>query len=84
MIGLQKFIDEKDGWIFNNNQDEIQQLDYKSLYITGIYWVYTTFSSVGYGDVKGSTTDEYLFQMLVEITGMGFFGYMTGTLQQIL
>ena len=51
-----------------------------SLYITAIYWVYTTFSSVGYGDVKGNTAEEYTYQLLVELTGMGFFGYMTGTL----
>lgn len=49
-----------------------------------MYWVYTTFSSVGYGDIKGSTQDEYLFQIIVELVGMGFFGYFTGTLQQIM
>jgi len=41
--------------------------------------VITTFSSVGYGDVLGVTENEHLFQMIVEMAGIGFFGYMIGT-----
>ena len=73
-------INIKDGWIYINHMEGIQDLDYRSCYISSIYWVTTTFTSVGYGDIKGDTTDEVLFQMFVEIIGMGIFGYMTGTL----
>jgi len=31
------------------------------VYITSIYWVITTLTTVGYGDYKGYTPDEYLF-----------------------
>jgi voltage-gated potassium channel len=50
------------------------------LYTSSFYFVITTFTSVGYGDIKGNTNQEYLFQLLVELIGMGFFGYLTGSL----
>jgi len=43
----------------------------------------TSFSSVGYGDVTGQTSYEYLYQMLIEMLGIGIFGYMTGLIQTI-
>jgi len=43
------------GWIWANEQDEIQNTDFISLYISSFYWVITSFSSVGYGDIKGNT-----------------------------
>jgi hypothetical protein len=45
-----------------------------------MYWVITSFSSVGYGDISGSTDYEYIFQMIVEMVGIGFFGWMIGTI----
>ena len=50
-----------------------------SLYISSIYWVIASFSSVGYGDIKGFTTEEYMYQILIEMIGIGFYGYMIGT-----
>ena len=66
LIGLTEFELNQQGWIWENSRPapegpDIQLLDYWSLYITSIYWIYTTFSSVGYGDVKGFTDNEYLF-----------------------
>jgi len=31
------------------------------VYITSIYWVITTLTTVGYGDYKGYTPEEYIF-----------------------
>jgi len=59
---------------------EIQETDYSHLYTSSFYWIITSFTSVGYGDIKGETQFEYLFQILVELVGIGFFGYMTGVL----
>ena len=39
----------------------------------------TTITTVGYGDITGSTTYEYLFSMIVEFVGLTFFSLMTGT-----
>jgi hypothetical protein len=57
----------------------MQQDDYWSLYITSIYFIIATFSSVGYGDVYGYTQTENLFQIVVEMLGIIVFGYMIGT-----
>lgn len=43
----------------------------------------TSFSSVGYGDVKGHTYDEYQYQIIIEMIGIGFYGYMIGTFQNL-
>lgn len=56
----------------------------KEVYIVAVYWVITTLTTVGYGDVKGFTTDEYLFQMAVEFIGIGFFSFLMGSINSIL
>jgi hypothetical protein len=37
------------------------------VYITSLYWVITTLTTVGYGDIKGNTYQEYLFTMVIEV-----------------
>jgi hypothetical protein len=32
-----------------------------SFYTAAVYWVITTFTSVGYGDINGHTLEERLF-----------------------
>ena len=58
-IGLQQYVQNQAGWIWDNEQAGNQLLDFGSLYITAIYWVMATFTQVGYGDIKGSTDAEY-------------------------
>ena len=48
-----------------------------------MYWVITTFTSIGYGDIKGHTDNEFIFQMIVEMIGIAFYGYMIGTFQTL-
>lgn len=49
-----------------------------------MYWVVTTFTSIGYGDITGARPIEYLYQILVMMFGICFFGYMTGIFQNII
>ena len=37
-------------------------------------------TTVGYGDVNGSTSEELLFTMVVEFMGLTFFSFLTGTI----
>jgi hypothetical protein len=53
-------------------------------YITSIYWVITTLTTVGYGDIKGYTTEEYLYTMGVEFIGIGFFSFIMGSINRIV
>jgi hypothetical protein len=52
-------------------------------YIASIYWVVTTLTTVGYGDYKGFTKDEYIFTMAVEFVGFLFFSIMMGFINEI-
>lgn len=62
----------------------MQLENFGSLYITSVYFVITTFSSVGYGDVYGTTAIEWIFHIVLEMLGIIVFGYMIGTFQSLL
>ena len=52
-------------------------------YITSFYWAVTTLATVGYGDVKGFTWQEYMFNMFVEFIGIAFFSFVMGSINNI-
>ena len=54
------------------------------MYITATYWVITTLTTVGYGDYKGYTDSEYIFQMVVEFIGIGIFSYLMGSINNLV
>lgn len=58
--------------------------DQDTKYITSIYWVVTTLTTVGYGDYLGYTPLEYGFTMVVEFIGILFFSVMMGSVNEIL
>jgi len=39
-----------------------------TLYIASLYWTFATLSTLGYGDIVGFTTEEYIYTMLVEVS----------------
>ena len=53
-------------------------------YMRSLYWTAVTFSSVGYGDITGKTTEEYIFSMFVEFLGIMCFGYLMGSLTSLI
>ena len=57
--------------------------DYE-VYIKSIYWVVTTLTTVGYGDFKGYTYQEYILQMGVEFLGIGVFSYLMGSINDLV
>lgn len=90
LIGQYEFthIDEEGnrrGWIQVIIRKGIcENTNFFYLYVTAWYWVITTFSSIGYGEIIGETDLEYLYVMLVQMIGIGFFGYMVGTFQKLI
>jgi hypothetical protein len=39
---------------------------------------------VGYGDVCGKTSEEYIFSMALEFMGLTFFSFMMGSINSML
>lgn len=54
--------------------------DRQTHYITSLYWVFTTLTTLGYGDYFGLTTNELVFTMLVQFLGVFVFAYMMGNI----
>lgn len=61
----------------------MQFYDY-DLYVAAIYWIMATLTTVGYGDYHATTVREQLVIMVIELLGIGFFGYLIGRLNTLL
>lgn len=72
----------EDSWINNKDGIGVDTTPSKK-YITSFYWVVATLTTVGYGDFKGLTTQEYIFTMFVEFCGILFFSIMMGSINEI-
>ena len=53
-------------------------------YITSYYWTITTLSTLGYGDIFGFSTNEYIFTMIIEFLGIFVFAYMMGNINNLV
>ena len=58
---------ENPNWIINFNFEEY---DFQKLYFIGIYYIITTVTTVGYGDLSCVTPKEKFFGILIEIVGI--------------
>ena len=62
---------------------------YKSLmkgeqYLTSLYFIITTFSTVGYGDISASNNIEMILCIFAMIAGVAAFAYGTSTFTNLL
>lgn len=53
-------------------------------YLRAFYWVITTFATIGYGDITPTNIPQIAYTILVEIIGVGMFGYMIGNIASLL
>jgi len=53
------------------------------IYTVAFYFILTTITTVGYGDIVGGTEYEYAFSMFVEFVGLNFFSFLTITISNM-
>ena len=70
-------IDSPNNWMMRH---ELLDADVLSRYLTGLYWSFTTFSSVGYGDIYAGTNVERIFCVIWMLVSMVFLGFTIATL----
>lgn len=80
-------------WIFSSQmiQDEnsfmsgeVLDMTVEEQYLTSVYFIITTFSTVGYGDISASNTSEKIFCIIIMIVGVTAFAAGTSTLTNLL
>jgi len=49
-----------------------------SRYAISLYWAFTTISTVGFGDIAGTSRTEYGVIMVGMLVGASAFGYVIG------
>jgi hypothetical protein len=71
------------GWL-DKNYVKLREAPLSKIYIASLFWVTTTLTTVGYGDFKGHTNDEYVFTMLVEFFGFLVFGLIMASINNVI
>ena len=80
------FLCEFDMEIWNSwrYQDPYSSYAEYQMYITAMYYVVTTMSTVGYGDISGGTTLERIFCIALMLTGVVSFNLISGSLAAMI
>jgi hypothetical protein len=53
-------------------------------YVRSLYFVITTWATVGFGDISAVSLPQTLFAILLELLGAGTFGYLVGNVASLL
>jgi len=53
------------------------------MYIFALYWIFETFTTVGYGDYTGGTSREYLVTMCFQFIGFCFNAILISTMADL-
>ena len=63
-------------WIILNN---LTESNFSTIYLTSIYFLITTLTSVGYGDITGNGLNEHIFQIFLLIVGIIAYSWMVSS-----
>jgi voltage-gated potassium channel len=70
------------GWIYLRGFAE--DIDNVTKYVTSLYWVIETLTTVGYGETTPLTNAQYIFAMIIMLVGVGTYGFIIGNVANIL
>ena len=72
---------DMNSWMWDSFYNSMES---KDLYITSLYFIVTTTSTVGYGDLSASTMLERIFCILIMLAGVTSFTFISGSLSSVL
>ena len=72
------------GWIWLGSGSIGPDLDPWVTYVRGVYWTFTTLTTVGYGDIVAKSIPQMLFACGVQVTGACVFGYILSNVAGLL
>ena len=73
--------ENEDAWIAD---ESVRELPQNELYLTAFYFIITTFSTVGYGDISASNMYEKIFCIIVMVIGVTAFAAGTSSLTNLI
>jgi hypothetical protein len=72
---------DDDSWIVSN---EFHEVPASELYLIGLYYTFTTISTVGYGDISGGTGVERIVCIFFLFVGVLTYGFIAGSITSII
>ena len=76
-VGISRY---EGSWLEHNN---IPLEDTMRVYITTIYFIVTTISTLGYGDIVPWAIYEFYLMIIIELLGVAFYPFMMHQLREI-
>lgn len=66
------------GWVTRTNQVDVQKKSFLNAYVTTYYWGFTIITTIGFGDISGSSTRERFLLVAAMMVGALSFGIVIG------
>lgn len=70
------------GWLAINKAATTS--DMTTTYVDAFYWCITTLTAVGYGDITPTGSIQKLYAVVVQILGVGIYGYLIGNIASMI
>jgi len=66
------------------NTIRFEETSFKSIYICSLYYLITTITTVGYGDIYGRTIQEIIFQIILLMIGTCTYSYLISSVSNFI
>ena len=80
LVVVAYFDTDRNSWLLS----EYGTMGEMDMYVFAIYFVVTTISTVGYGDMSANTPLERFYCIILMLTGVSIFTFLSGSLTSIL